>query len=113
MPLILFLHGGSGRRDDISLVSRYGPPAVIKKRPDFAFVVLSQQCPKGEIWTDTDLLIALLDDVISKYRIDPDRIYLTGISLGGRGVWYLAYKHPDRFAAIVPICAWAQNTDWA
>jgi predicted peptidase len=67
-PLILFLHGGSGRGDDISLVSRYGPPAVIKKRPNFPFVVLSPQCTKGEIWTDTELLLALLDDVISNYR---------------------------------------------
>jgi predicted peptidase len=112
-PLLLFLHGGSGRGDDLNLVSRYGPPAVIQKQPDFPFVVLSPQCPKGEIWTDTDLLISLLDYVLANYRIDRDRIYLTGMSLGGRGTWYLAYKHPDRFAAIVPICAWAQNIDWA
>lgn len=112
-PLILFLHGGSGRGDNLSLVSRYGPPAVIWKHRDFPFVVLSPQCPKGEIWTDTDVLISLLDHAVASNRIDPNRIYLTGISLGGRGAWYLAYKHADRFAAIVPVCAWAQNTDWA
>ncbi len=112
-PLLVFLHGGSGRGDDLNLVSRYGPPAVIQKHPDFPFVVLSPQCPKGEIWTDTDLLISLLDHVIANYRIDRTRVYLTGMSLGGRGTWYLAYKHPNRFAAIVPVCSWAQNADWA
>jgi predicted peptidase len=112
-PLLLFLHGGSGRGNDLNLVSRYGPPAVIQKHPDFPFIVLSPQCPKGEIWTDTDLLVSLLDNIIANYRIDRDRVYLTGMSLGGRGAWYLAYKHPDHFAAIVPVCAWAQTTDWA
>jgi predicted peptidase len=112
-PLLFFFHGGSGRGDDIKLVSRYGPPAVAAKRLDYPFIVLSPQCPKGEIWTDTDLLIALIDDVLAHYRVDPDRIYLTGASMGGRGAWYLAYKHPDRFAAIVPICSWATNVDWA
>lgn len=112
-PLIFFLHGGSGRGDDIHLVSRYGPPEIAAKRPDFPFIVLSPQCPKGEIWADADLLISLLDDVLARYRIDPDRVYLTGASMGGRGAWYLAYKHPERFAAIIPICPWAPNIDWA
>ncbi len=112
-PLILFLHGGSGRGDDLGLVAQYGPPAIAATRADFPFVVLSPQCPKGEIWTDTDLLISLLDDVIAHYRVDANRVYLTGMSLGGRGAWYLAYKHPEHFAAIVPVCAWAPSTDWA
>jgi len=112
-PLILFLHGGSGRGDDIDLVSRYGPPAIAAKRPDYPFIVLSPQCPAGEIWSDADLLVSLLDDVVAHHRVDPERIYLTGMSMGGRGVWYLAYKHPDRFAAIVPVNAYAPITDWA
>ncbi len=112
-PLIFFLHGGSGRGDDLNLVGRYGPPAIAAKRRDFPFVVLSPQCPRGEIWSDTDLLVSLLDDVIAHYRIDPDRVYLTGMSMGGRGTWYLAYKHPERFAAIVPINAYSPITDWA
>ncbi len=111
-PLLLFLHGGSGRGDDLNLVKQYGPPAIAARNPDYPFVVLSPQCPRGEIWSDTDLLISLLDDVIAHYRVDPDRVYLAGMSMGGRGVWYLAYKHPERFAAIVPVCAWAPNIDW-
>jgi predicted peptidase len=112
-PLLFFLHGGSGRGDDLKLVSRYGPPAIAARNPDYPFIILSPQCPKGEIWSDTDLLISLLDDVMARYRIDPDRVYLTGMSMGGRGTWYLAYRHPDRFAAIVPICAYSPITDWA
>jgi predicted peptidase len=69
-------------------------------------LVLSPQCPDGEIWTDTEALIALLNDVESKYSVDPSRVYLTGHSMGGFGTWYLAYKHPDRFAAIAPMSAW-------
>lgn len=111
-PLLLFLHGGSGRGDDLNLVSQYGPPAIAAGRPDYPFIVLSPQCPRGEIWSDSDLLISLLDDVIAHYRIDRERVYLTGASMGGRGTWYRAYKHPDRFAAIVPVCAWAPNADW-
>jgi predicted peptidase len=112
-PLIFFLHGGSGRGDDLNLVTKYGPPAIAAKGGDYPFIVLSPQCKKGEIWTDTDMLISLLDDVIIHYRVDPERIYLTGASMGGRGVLSLAYKHPERFAAIVPVCPWAPNTDWA
>jgi predicted peptidase len=111
-PLIFFLHGGSGRGDEINLVAKYGPPAIAAKGGDYPFIVLSPQCKKGEIWTNTDLLISLLDDVIAHYRVDPDRVYLTGSSMGGRGVLYLAYKHPERFAAVVPVCPWAPNTDW-
>jgi predicted peptidase len=106
-PLIFFLHGGSGRGDDINLVARYGPPAIAAKGGNYPFIVLSPQCKKGGLWTDADLLISLLDDVIAHYRVDPDRIYLTGASMGGRGVLYLAYKHLDRFAAIFPVCPWA------
>jgi predicted peptidase len=112
-PLIFFLHGGSGRGDDINRVNQYGPPAIAAKHPDYPFIVLSPQCEKGEIWSDTGLLIALLEHVVAQYRIDTKRIYLMGASMGGRGVLYLAYKHPDRFAAVAALCPWATNTDWA
>ena len=64
---------------------------MIQKRSDFPFIVLSPQCPKGEIWTDTDILICLLDDVITNHRVDWDRVYLTGMSLGGRGTGSLKF----------------------
>ena len=51
-----------------------------------------------------DVLTNLLDDIVARYDVDTDRIYLTGLSMGGYGTWALASKYPDRFAAIVPIC---------
>ncbi len=105
-PLILFLHGSSLRGDNLELVKEYGPTWVAEQRNDFPFVVLAPQCPANEDWADKlDNLAALLDDVLKKYRIDPDRVYLTGTSLGGRGTWYLASKHPEYFAAIAPLAA--------
>ena len=48
-------------------------------------------------------LLAILDETLARYRVDPDRVYLTGLSYGGFGTWYLASRHPQRFAAIAPI----------
>src|SRR4030088_1713549 len=103
-PLIMYLHGGSRRGTDIEKLREpgYGLPALVEKNKSFPFVVLSPQCPEGEYWTDTDGLIALLDEVLKNYAVDPRRVYLTGHSMGGRGTWYLAYEHPERFAAIAP-----------
>lgn len=105
-PLILFLHGSSLRGDTIERVKEYGPTWVAEQRTDFPFVVLAPQCPENEDWVDKlDGLAALLDEVFRKYRIDQERVYLTGTSLGGRGTWYLACKHPEYFAAIAPLAA--------
>lgn len=105
-PLILFLHGSSLRGDNIERVKEYGPTWVAEQRTDFPFMVLAPQCPENEDWVDKlDDLAALLDEVLRKYRIDPERVYLTGTSLGGRGTWYLASKHPEYFAAIAPLAS--------
>ena len=102
-PLIFFLHGAGERGTDLNLVTKHGPPKLVKDDPNFPFVVLSPQCPEGRFW-DNFTLLTLLDDAISNYRIDPDRVYLTGISMGGYGTWSLATHYPERFAAIAPIC---------
>ncbi|UCG52840.1 MAG: alpha/beta fold hydrolase [Candidatus Latescibacterota bacterium] len=78
---------------------------------EIPFIVLAPQCPEGEMWTDTETLIALLDQVIADHRVDTEQIYLVGYSMGGNGAWYLAYKHPDRFAAIAPMSGMA-NVWW-
>jgi predicted peptidase len=109
-PLLVYLHGASGRGSDLELVKRYGPPATAGKVN--AFVLISPQCPEGEIWTDTEGLIAMIASVQKQYRIDPRRIYLTGISMGGRGVLYLAYKHPATFAAVASLAPYAPITAW-
>jgi len=104
-PMILFLHGAGERGDDLRLVKKHGPPKIVEKQRDFPFIVVSPQCPAGDWWTDkVEVLINLLDDIVSRYDVDTDRIYLTGLSMGGYGTWALAAAHPDRFAAIAPIC---------
>lgn len=102
-PLILFLHGAGERGRDIAKVAAHGPPKLAKQGKDFPFIIVSPQCPANDRW-DNDLLLGLLDDIEEKYRVDPSRVYLTGLSMGGYGTWSLGLTHPDRFAAIAPIC---------
>ena len=102
-PLILFLHGAGERGSDIEKVTMHGPPKIVKTRPDFQFMVVSPQCPNGQTW-NADALLALMDEVTRKHKVDPRRIYLTGLSMGGYGSWSLGLKNPERFAAIAPIC---------
>jgi len=102
-PLILFLHGAGERGTNLSKVTVHGPPKVVKNRPDFPFFVVSPQCPNDQIWSNEAVLV-LLDEVIAKHAVDTNRIYLTGLSMGGFGSWSLALNHPDRFAAVAPIC---------
>jgi len=104
-PLMLFLHGAGERGNDLQLVKKHGPPKIVEKQEDFPFIVVSPQCPKDQWWNDNiDVLINLLDDIVAKYDVDRDRIYLTGLSMGGYGSWALGSKYPDRFAAVAPIC---------
>ena len=102
-PLIYFLHGSGERGTNVWKTGIHGPPKLVRERPDFPFIVLSPQCAPGQRW-DNDALIALLDDVIHKYRVDTKRMYLTGLSMGGYGTWSLGLACPERFAAIAPIC---------
>ncbi|MBD3266835.1 prolyl oligopeptidase family serine peptidase [bacterium] len=106
-PLIFFLHGAGERGKDLEQVKKHGPPKLVQNDPHFPFVVVSPQCPKGRWWNTTEL-ITLLDEIVGKYRIDENRIYLTGLSMGGFGTWRLALEHPNRFAAIAPICGGGQ-----
>lgn len=102
-PLMIFLHGAGERGTNLSVVAVHGPPKIVKKKPEFPFVLISPQCPPGERW-DNETILALLDHAIAKYRVDTNRVYLTGLSMGGFGTWALAVSHPNRFAAVAPIC---------
>jgi predicted peptidase len=102
-PLMLFLHGAGERGTNLSQVAVHGPPKIVKQKTDFPFILVSPQCPAGERW-DSETLLALLDDVTRRYRVDTDRVYLTGLSMGGFGTWALAMEYPNKFAAIAPIC---------
>jgi len=104
-PVIMFLHGAGERGNNPEVVKKHGPPKMIAQGKQFDFIVVSPQCPNDIWWTEqTDILINLLDEIEKKYRVDTDRVYLTGLSMGGFGTWALAEKYPQRFAAIAPIC---------
>jgi predicted peptidase len=99
-PLMLFLHGAGERGSDLNLVKQHGPPKLIEQGKDLPFIVVSPQCPTGLWWPELlDTLNALLDEIESKYDVDPSRVYLTGLSMGGFGSWSLACDQPERFAA--------------
>jgi predicted esterase len=103
LPLLLFLHGSGERGDDLDQVRTHGPPKLAAAGKKFPFILVAPQCPAGEWWS-AQQLNRLLDEVIAQYPVDRDRIYLTGLSMGGYGVWELAAEYPQRFAAIIPIC---------
>lgn len=105
-PLVLFLHGAGERGTDIEKVKVHGLPKLINEGKDFPFIVVSPQCPDDIFW-NVDVLIALLDDIEENYRVDKNRIYVTGLSMGGHGTWSLALAQPNRFAAIAPVCGWS------
>jgi predicted esterase len=102
-PVVLFLHGSGERGDDVNKVAINGLPKMIAQGKKFPFIVISPQVPNGEGWEPTDLF-RLMNNIKAKYRIDEDRLYLTGLSMGGYGCWEMAMKYPQMFAAIVPIC---------
>ena len=112
-PLILYLHGGSLRGEDVEQLRALGLPHKLESEPNFPFVVVSPQCPAGEIWTDAGAIDGLLDRVIRDYRIDQQRIYVTGHSMGGRGALYFAYRLPSRFAAVLALSPYSPITAWA
>lgn len=103
-PLLMFLHGAGESGTDLAKVKIHGPPKLIAQGKEFPFIVVSPQCPSVREWWSAEVLNGLLDEVSQKYAVDPDRVYLTGLSMGGYGTWNLASTYPDRFAAIAPIC---------
>jgi predicted peptidase len=108
-PLLLFLHGAGERGKEIDSVKKHGPPKLIEEGRTYPFIVVSPQCPPDEYWSPI-VLRALLDEIISRYRVDRTRVYLTGLSMGGNGTWKLATAYPEMFAAIAPICGWGDTT---
>jgi predicted peptidase len=104
-PLILFLHGVGERGSNPELVKGYGLPQKLESGADLPFIVASPQCPADSYWLLLlDDLKALVDDLVGRYAVDPQRIYLTGMSMGATGAWMLGIAYPDLFAAMVPIC---------
>lgn len=104
-PVIIFLHGSGERGTDINLVKVHGPPKLVDNDPAFPFITLSPQLPAEDENWDPAKLDIMLDTAMRDLRIDPARVYLTGLSLGGMGTWDWGAARPDRFAAIAPVAA--------
>jgi predicted peptidase len=103
-PLILFLHGAGERGDDLEMIKKHGIARVVETQ-ELPFITISPQCPINHWWSDFHpALDALLTQAVEEMAVDPRRIYLTGLSMGGFGTWHLAAAFPQRFAAIAPIC---------
>lgn len=122
-PLILFLHGAGERGSDNTRTCKHALPAfsstaIMKKYPCY---VIAPQVPEGQKWVNVDwsalvtkapaepsqslrLALELLASIQKEYKIDAQRIYVTGVSMGGYGTWDAITRHPELFAAAVPIC---------
>jgi len=107
-PIILFLHGAGERGDDGLKQTEVGIGRAIRlDRSRFPAIVVMPQCRKDQWWSTSpmdDVAIQSLEAATKEFRGDSQRTYLTGLSMGGYGTWYLAGKYPARFAALVPIC---------
>ncbi|MGH7700147.1 MAG: alpha/beta hydrolase-fold protein [Gemmatimonadales bacterium] len=112
-PVILFLHGAGERGTDGLLQTAVGLGPAIRREPQrFPAIAVFPQVPPDSQWVGTpaDMAVAALTQTMREFRTDPDRVYLTGLSMGGHGTWYLAYRHPELFAAVVPICGWVVDS---
>lgn len=104
-PLIVYLHGAGERGDNLELLKSNGIPKILENKKDLPFVVASPQCPSDTWWLEhIEELRTFIDYIKTEYNIDFSRVYLTGLSMGGFGTWYLAERYPQNFAAIAPIC---------
>ena len=108
LPLIVQLHGAGERGaggDDLKLVDVHGFPKYFDVEPREDAIVVCPQCPKDSFWAArVESVLRFIDKIIEEYDIDPDRVYLTGLSMGGFGTWFCAMAAPQKFAAIAPMC---------
>jgi predicted peptidase len=107
-PLILFLHGAGETGTDGEKQVKVGlGPAIKKHAKTFPFIAVLPQSQK-RTWkadsADGKRALAILAEVRKEFKVDPKRIYLTGLSMGGFGTWSMAVAYPEKWAAIVPIC---------
>jgi predicted peptidase len=108
-PAILFLHGAGERGQDGVRQAEVGIGKALREHPEwYPAIVVMPQCLSGMRWEGPmlDMAVAALEQVEKTYHVDPDRVVLTGLSLGGHGTWGLGSQRPGRFAALGPICGW-------
>lgn len=117
LPMVVFLHGSGENGTDLTALYQWGPHKAIRDKHDLArntsFIILSPQCPPNRRWEEPEMTAAvhaIIDSVRTSHRIDDRRIALTGLSMGGQGVWAIALHNPDRFCALAPISGHGYRT---
>lgn len=106
-PVILFLHGSGEQGDDGLVQTEIGLGTAIRRHAErWPAIGVFPQARRDHRWSEREAANALaaLDAATREFSVDPDRVYLAGLSLGGAGVWYLAYRDPGRFAAALVAC---------
>ena len=107
LPLIIQLHGAGERGCGgkmLDLVDVHGFSKFLKDE-DHRLIAVMPQCPKDSFWAArVESIVKFIEHLIREYPVDPDRVYLTGLSMGGYGTWFTAMARPDLFAAIAPVC---------
>lgn len=107
-PVIYFFHGIGEIGSDLDMLTRYGMPKYLTEGGKVDAIMIAPQCPEGSHWADTDVeverLAQFVPEMTAKYNINTNRMYLTGLSMGGRCTWKLALAMPDTFAAIAVVC---------
>jgi len=103
-PILLFLHGRGERGSEGMWQTQIGLPQAVRDHPErWPFLIVMPQCALGSYWTDPEMLnmaMATLDQETAEFHADPERTYLSGLSMGGYGAWELARLHPNRWAAV-------------
>ncbi|MEM7504653.1 MAG: alpha/beta hydrolase-fold protein [Pseudomonadota bacterium] len=113
-PVILFLHGSRQVGNDGYKPTGDGIGSAIRQAADrFPAIVVFPQAREDLQWvaSEADFALQTLDATESEFNIDADRVYLTGLSRGGRGAYYVAYRNVDRFAAVLAICGHVDDFD--
>lgn len=106
-PLLVYFPGTLTYGHDVRRLGSGDPPEILEEGRDLPMVVLTPMTPRlWERWHPT-VVMALVAHAVRQHRVDPDRVYLSGVSLGGVAAWDTAIAYPDRIAAIAPVAAWA------
>ncbi|MGM0581491.1 MAG: PKD domain-containing protein [Bacteroidota bacterium] len=116
-PIMFFFHGLGERgndESDLSAVAKNGPPLHVKNGHDFPFILISPQLKSDLGNWPPSYMDEVVEHVLNDgHRIDLDRIYITGLSLGGGGAWFYAQSFPEKIAAVAPVCGSRNNTSYA
>lgn len=112
-PLVVFLHGRGERGRDGLVQTEVGLPSAIRRHAErFPCLVLMPQCPDDRHWDGArDIVETAFALTLHTYNVDPRRIYLTGLSMGGYATWHYGAAKPDVFAALMPVCGGGDPAD--